>query len=151
MTRRIALLGLALVTGSCYADRGRPSPTETEQPVSLSVQLLDPPNGQAVLAAHTINVAVLGRDLRGDGLRGVGFVARRIGTNGVVTTLDSAAVRPDTASRSLQQEFAFAVPDLPDNTQVDVIGIAYGPGTLTRLSEISSLIVVQCQPGFPGC
>jgi len=147
---RIARLALALVTTSCYADRARPSPTETEQPVSLTVQLLEPRNGQAVLGAHTINVAVLGRDLSGAGLRGVGFVARRMGGGGA-TTLDSVAVRPDTASRSLQQEFVFAVPDLPTNTQVDVIGIAYGPGTATRLSDTSSLIVIRCEPGIPGC
>jgi len=148
--RRFAVLGMALVAGSCYADRSRPSPTETEQPVSLTVQLLEPRNGQAVLGDHTINVAVLGRDLIGDGLRGVGFVARRMGS-GPPTTLDSVAVRPDTATRSLQQEFVFAVPDLPTNTQVDVIGIAYGPGTETRLSGASSLIVIQCEPGIPGC
>jgi len=149
--RPAVVLGVLLVASACYSDRSRPSPMESEQPVSLSVQLLEPPNGQAVLADHTINVAVLGRDLSGDGLRGVGFVARRIGNAGSLTTLDSVAVRPDTASRSLQQEFVFAVPDLPTNTQVDVIGIAYGPGTQTRLSDISSLIVVRCEPGFPGC
>jgi len=150
MVPRRAVLAVLLIAAACYTDRSRPSPTEVEGTASLSVQLLDPRNGQAVLGAHTINVAVRGRDLSGVQLRGVGFVARRVG-NGTPVTLDSVAVRADSASRSLQQEFVFAVPDLPTNTQVDIYGIAYGPGSQVRLSNPSSLIVIRCEPGIPGC
>ncbi|MGD8279111.1 MAG: hypothetical protein PVH00_13830 [Gemmatimonadota bacterium] len=148
--RRAAMLGVLLVAAACYSDRSRPSPTETEPQVLLSVRLIDPRNGQAVLGDHTINVSVEGRDLIGAQLRGVGFVARRVG-NGEPVTLDSVAVLPGTPSRLLQQEFVFAVPDLPTNTEVDVFGIAYGPGSQTRLSDPSSLIVIRCEPGIPGC
>jgi hypothetical protein len=139
-----------LVATACYADRTRPTPLEAEETASLSVQLLDPRDGMAVLGDHTITVAVLGRDLSGDRLEGVGFVARRMG-NGAPATLDSVALRTAAPGRVLQREFVFAVPDLATNTQVDVIGIAYGPGSQARLSDPSSLIVIRCEPGIPGC
>ncbi len=148
---RSAVLGVLFVAAACYSDRSRPSPTESEQPVRLSVLLNAPLNGQAVYGDRTTTVSVEAVDLSGDQLHGVGFVARQVRNGNVPLTLDSVALRPDTTSRLLEQEFVFAVPDLPQNTEIDVFGIAYGPGTLARLSDPSAIIVVRCEPGMQGC
>lgn len=139
---------LALPVGGCYVDRSRPGPSEPEITGSLSVQVIEPRHGISVLGARPLAVRIQGRDLGGARLEGVGFVARRSGSG--AATLDSAAFRPGAAG-VLDHEFEFTVPDLPTNTQVDVYGVAYGPGTQARLSVASSVVVVRCQPGIPGC
>lgn len=144
----LLLLVLPLLAG-CYADRTRPGPSEPTAGASLSVQLIEPRHGTTVLGERPLTVRVLGRDLDGARLVGVGFVARRSGSGGNAT-LDSVAYRAP-GSSSLDHTFEFTVPDLPTNTQVDVYGIGYGPGTQARLSTASSVIVVRCQPGIPGC
>lgn len=145
------MLGLALLgpAAGCYSDRARPDPSEPAVTASLSVQILEPRTGAAVLGNRPLTIGVLGRDLGGTRLEGVGYVARRAGSGSNVT-LDSAGYRPGAGS-SLEHAFEFLVPDLAANTQIDVFAIAYGPGTQARLSVPSSVIVVRCQPGIPGC
>jgi len=139
---------LALPASGCYTDRSRPYPSEPEITASLSVQVIEPRHGISVLGARSLAVRIQGRDMGGARLEGVGFVARRSGSGNA--TLDSVAFRPGAAA-VLDHEFEFTVPDLPTNTQVDVYGVAYGPGTQARLSVPSSVVVVRCQPGIPGC
>jgi hypothetical protein len=140
---------VVLLAAACYADRARPDPSEPTVSASLTAQILEPRHGAAVLGNRPLTVRVQGRDLSGTNLTGVGFVARRAGT-GSNATLDSAAHRPGPGS-VLEHSFEFPVPDLPTNSQVDVFAISYGPGTQARLSVPSSLIVIRCQPGIPGC
>ena len=46
----------------------------------------------------------------------------------------------------------FSVPALPTNTQVDIFGIAYGPGTQSRMSIGRSVIVAAtCSARPDGC
>ncbi|MGH7464506.1 MAG: hypothetical protein ACREK1_04965, partial [Longimicrobiales bacterium] len=92
-----------------------------------------------------IGVQVRARDLRTEQLEGVGFVARRVGAGG--PPADSAAVRFPSRGDTTHV-FTFRVPDsFPTNTQVDVYGIAYGPGGAARLSAPVHLVVVQCEDG----
>ena len=147
--RRGACAVLAVVIASCAFDRERPMPTVAE-PASLTVEVIEPRAGATILASQDVPVRVNARDLNGTQLSGVGFVARRSGS-GNNATLDSAGLSlplTDEATR----EFAFSVPALPTNTQVDIFGIAYGPGTQSRMSVARSVIVVaQCPPGQPAC
>lgn len=143
----VAIAMIACATG-CFEDRVRPDPSDILGQADLSVQILEPRHGITVLGDRPLTVRVLGRDLRGDQLVGVGFVARRSGSGSA--TIDSIAFRPGNNSL-LEHAFEFDVPDLPTNTQIDIFAVAYGPGTQARLSVPSSVIVVRCQPGIPGC
>jgi hypothetical protein len=127
-------------TAGCLADRARPSPVEEEVTTRLSVQLLGPRSGMAIMSGDSVHVSVHARDLDGFGLSGLGFVARRFSPG--LPTIDSAAVHFTSRSESTHV-FSFAMPDLPTNTQVDIYGIAFGGG-LHRLSTPSYVLAVRC-------
>lgn len=136
----VALLLLALP--GCFSDRDRPGPIGPGGGAALTVSVLEPRTGSTVLTGVDIPVAIQARDLNLLYLDGVGFVARRLSPGAPV--VDSAAVRFSTRGDSTH-EFTFRVPNsFPTNTQVDVYGIAYGHGGVTRLSEPVHLVVVQC-------
>jgi hypothetical protein len=139
-----------VLAGACSFDRDRPSPVEAADTAALSVELLEPSNGITVVAGRDLVVRVSARDLSGNRLEGVGFVARRF-ASGNNATLDSA-VFALAGEDEATHEFAFSVPSsLPTSTQLDIFGIALGPGSQARLSIPRSVIVAQCQPGQPGC
>ena len=135
------ILATALGMAGCLADRSRPTPAEAEVDVRLSVQLLEPRSGMAVVSGDSVHVSVHARDLGGERLTGVGFIARRFTTG--LATLDSAAIH-FSARDEASQVFSFAMPDLPTNTQVDIYGIAFGEGSLHRLSTPAYVIAVRC-------
>lgn len=143
------LLGAALLSVAC-AQRQRPSPTQPEGDALLSVQVLVPPFGQTVVAGAPLTVRINGQEFNGGFLAGLGFVARRTSAGSFVT-VDSAAVR-FTFRRNATLDFTLHVPaSLATNTQIDIYGIAFGPGTQSELSSPSSVVVAQCPPGNPGC
>ncbi|HUF52103.1 MAG TPA: hypothetical protein VMN60_14860 [Longimicrobiales bacterium] len=139
-SRAVALVGLIGAAG-CFAERERPSPVEPSVEARLSVQLLAPRPGMAVLTGDTVRVQVLARDLSGQGLLGIGFLARRFSPG--LPRVDSAAVR-FAARADTTHEFLFIMPELPTNTQVDIYGIAFGSGTQHRVSPPSYVIAVRC-------
>jgi hypothetical protein len=104
------------------------------------VEVIEPRSGATIPAGRDVTVRVSARDLNGAQLAGVGFVARRSGS-GNNATLDSAGLTLTPAAEATR-DFDFAVPALPTNTQVDIFGIAYGPGTQSRVSIARSVIVV---------
>lgn len=140
----LALLAGALGAG-CVRDRERPSPVEPDPQASLSVQLLEPRPGVTLVAGRDVTIRVSARDLAGEHLTGVGYVARRFGFAN--PTLDSVAFHFAATSDTIR-DFTFSVPaSLPTSTQLDFYGIAYGPGTQARLSTPNSVIVAQCTVG----
>lgn len=144
MTATGAALAATLAAG-CMEDRPRPSPVEPAAQARLSVQLLSPRDGLTVSAGADLPVMVSARDLDGRQLSGAGFVVRRFSPGR--PTLDSAVIRFPARADSVH-EFTFRVPaDLPTHTQVDVYGVAFGPGTQARASTASSLVVVNCVGG----
>jgi hypothetical protein len=135
---------LSALTG-CFEDRTRPLPVEPDVEARLTVQLLAPRTGNTVVTGDDVTVMVSGRDLDGRALTGVGFVARRAAPG--MPVLDSAAVQ-FAARADSTHPFVFRVPaNLPTNAQVDVYGIAYGPGPQARLSVAANLVVVNCSNG----
>ncbi|MGH7502806.1 MAG: hypothetical protein ACREL7_13755 [Longimicrobiales bacterium] len=141
--------GLLTLAG-CRRDRERPSPVENEPQASLSVRLLEPAPGVTLMAGRDAIVRVSAQDLLGENLTGVGFVARRV-ASGTNETIDSVALNFAATSDTINA-FTLSVPDtLPTSTQLDIFGIAFGPGVQSRLSTPSSVIVAQCQPGLTGC
>jgi hypothetical protein len=148
--RRCRLFPLVLLVGACGFDRDRPEPVEPEAEASLSVEVLSPRTGEVLGAGSAVVVEVSARDLTGEHLHGIGFVARRSGSGGNAT-LDSV-VESTGARAQAVREFTFAVPaGLPVNTQVDVFGLAFGPGSQSRVSVARSVTVISCGPGVPGC
>lgn len=135
---------------SCGFDRERPSPVEPDAQASLSVQVLAPRPGTVLGIGTDVTIEVSARDLTGDLLVGIGYVARRSGSGGNAT-LDSATFVTGGGSLATH-EFTLHVPEtLFENAQIDVFGIAFGPGTQSRLSEARSVTVVECAPTVPGC
>jgi len=132
---------LAFALTACATERERPSPAEVA-PASLGVRVVQPRHGVTVVAGTTIEVIVEARDLRGTQLVGIGFVSRRLGS-GNNATIDSVALRfPQTSDST--HGFDFPVPaTLPTNTQLDIWGIAYGPGGQTAVSVPVSVIVAR--------
>jgi hypothetical protein len=148
--KRCRLLPLVMLLCACGFDRDRPAPVEPEAEASLSVEVLSPRTGEVVGAGSAVVVEVSARDLTGEHLHGVGFVARRSGSGGNAT-LDSV-VETTGAQAQAVREFTFTVPaGLPVNTQVDVFGLAFGPGSQSRASSPRSVTVIPCSNGIPGC
>jgi len=147
--RRVLVVVLALSSG-CGFDRERPSPIETDEQANLSVEVLSPRTGTVLGAGTDVTVEVSARDLSGDRLEGIGFVARRSGSGGNAT-LDSLAQATGGGTLAVR-EFTFTVPALlPVNTQIDLFGIAYGPGAQVRVSAPRSVTVIPCMENVPGC
>jgi hypothetical protein len=149
MTNR-RLLPLLVMLSACGFDRDRPSPVEPEEEASLSVEVLAPRTGEVLGVGTAVTVEVSARDLTGEQLHGIGFVARRSGSGGNAT-LDSL-VESTGAQAQAVREFTFTVPaDLPANTQLDFFGLAFGPGSQSRVSTARSVTVIPCAVGVPGC
>jgi hypothetical protein len=149
-TRVVRLFLPALILAGCGFDRERPSPIEPDVAASLSVEVLAPRSGAVVGAGTSVTIEISARDLAGDRLEGVGYFARRSGSGGNAT-LDSVALSTGGGSLAVR-EFTFEVPaNLPENTQVDVFGVAFGPGTQSRVSVPRSVSVSPCRTGVPGC
>ena len=138
---------LALCTGGCDP-RERPTPAEPDAAVQLSVEVLSPRDGATVVAGRMLTVQVRARDLRGDGVTGVGFVVRRLDGGGA--TVDSAAHALFSPSGVTTQDFETLVPaTFVTNTHLEVIGIAFGPGSASRLSVPRAVVVARCEPPQP--
>ena len=144
-SRRLLTLAVLLAMTACFADRDRPSPVEAPVVLRLSVQLLGPRSGLAVQGGDTVHVRVHARDLDGQGLLGVGFVARRFSAG--LPRVDSAAVR-FAARGDTTHDFTFLMPNLPTNSQIDIYGIAFGSGSAHRLSPPTYVLAVRCTIGI---
>ena len=138
-------LGLAILATACVTDRPRPDPTALPQPAVLQVEVRRPINNATVFGARPMTLEVSARDLLREQLAGIGFVVRR-----AENTLDSAVVR-FAARTDSTHAFTYEVPDVATNTQLDIYGIAFGTNGETLVSERASIVVVRCQPQFPGC
>lgn len=140
------LIATVVAQVGCFADRERPDPLEPIGAPILTAVILAPATGATVQTGRDITVRVEARDEGSLRLQGAGFVARSVTAGGQV--VDSAAVR--FAARSdTTHEFTFQVPNtFVTNTQVDVYGIAFGPGGVSTLSEPVHLVVVQCPNGL---
>jgi hypothetical protein len=144
----LALPGVLAVVPGCAFDRERPSPSEPAQ-AALVVEVVEPRDGVTIVASRDLTIRVTARDLDGSNLSGVGFVARRF-ASGNNATLDSVSTALSLTSEATR-EFTFRVPALPTSTQIDIYGIAYGPGSQSRISIPRSVVVAQCQAGQQGC
>lgn len=144
--RRIgATLVLSLLLHGCFDARSRPSPVEVFVPARLSVQVLAPRAGLAVPTGSEIIVRVSARDLDITGLSGVGYVARQFLP--LRPRLDSAAVRFSARTDTIH-EFLLRIPEsVTSNTQIDIYGIAFGPGAQSAISPPSYVIAVRCVNG----
>ncbi|MBI4541046.1 MAG: hypothetical protein HY704_16210 [Gemmatimonadetes bacterium] len=83
----------------------------------------------------------------GGQLRGVGVVVRRSFANEILAEGNSFFTR--TADTTLI--FRVRIPEVEQNTQVDIVGIAFGPANLRRESAPSIFMVLRCTPGAVWC
>lgn len=140
------MLALSAV-GGCE-QRARPTPSEADAAVQLTVEVLTPRDGATVVAGRALTVQVRARDLRGEGVRGVGFVVRRLEGGGA--TVDSVAHALASPSAEATQQFETVVPaTFATNTHLEVIGLAFGPGTAVRASVPRAVVVARCTPPQP--
>jgi hypothetical protein len=147
--RSVLPLSLTFALSACFAERDRPFPAEAT-PAALSVEVLEPQQGATVIAGRDVTVRVSARDLRGENLAGIGFVARLSGSGGNAT-LDSV-VATFASTRAEQRDFAFHVPEqLVTNVQVDIFGLAFASSAAARVSVPRSVTVARCEPFQPGC
>jgi hypothetical protein len=138
------IVSLALI--ACGDVRARPEPFDPATEIDLEAEVLAPRSSDTVRGGDSLRVRVRGFE-RGNRLTGLGYVARRL--NG--QTLDSAAVHFSERADSTHQ-FAFRLPPtLASNTQVDVVGIAFGPSANVAVSAAQSVIVIACTPGTAIC
>lgn len=129
-------------------ERDRPGVVDPDVSASLQAAILQPRtlDNATTIAGRLLFVTVQGAE-PGGRLIGVGLLVHRQPGRFV----DSLAVRfaPTTDSTHV---FAVAVPDtLPNNSQLDLRGIAYGPGGVARLSQHEAVIVLQCPPNASFC
>jgi hypothetical protein len=130
--------GLLLLALAC-GERSRPLPSEPMD-TQLRVEVLEPEQGATILAGQEASVRVSARDIAGDGqLAGLGYVVRQVGGAMVDSSVIRFAARADST-----HTFKFTVPAaLPGNTQLHLYGIAFGPTTESRLTDVRSLLVSQ--------
>jgi hypothetical protein len=147
--RRAAALLLVLgLSAAACEQRARPTPAEPDAAVQLTVEVLSPRDGATVVAGRPLAVQVRARDLRGSGVNGVGFVVRRMDQGG--GTLDSVAQTLSAPSAETTQAFETVVPAaLVTNTHLEVIGLAFGPGSAVRASVPRAVVVARCEPQQP--
>lgn len=143
----LALAG-ALSTAGCVAERERPLPLDVDTEAALSVTVLAPRTGDGpLIAGRDVNVRVYASEPAGR-LRGVGAFMRRSFTSEILAEEHAFfAARRDTTAT-----FRLRIPaELAQNTQVDIVGIAYGPQNRRRESVPSVLMVLRCTPGAIWC
>ncbi len=146
MRRSLLFLPGVLALTACGEVRARPDPLAPTDSLELSAEVVAPRTSETVRGGDSLRVRVWALE-RYRRLSGLGFVARRF--NG--TTLDSGAVYFSQRAEAIH-EFAFRVPpSLASNTQIDVIGIAFGPSANAALSLTQSVIVIACTPGTTSC
>lgn len=146
--RAALVLCLGLWALPACEQRARPTPAEPDAAVQLSVEVLSPRDGATVVAGRPLAVQVRARDLRNTGVRGVGFVVRRIDQGG--GTIDSVARALGSPTADTTHEFETVVPaSLVTNTHLEVIGLAFGPGTAVRVSVPRAVVVARCEPPQP--
>ena len=137
---------VTLALFACGDVRARPDPFDPNAELDLGAEVLAPRSSDTARGGDSLRVRVHGFE-RGNRLTGVGFVARRL--NG--QKLDSVVVR-FIARADSTHEFAFRLPPtLASNTQVDVVGIAFGPTPTVAVSAAQSIIVIACVPGTSNC
>lgn len=140
--------GALLLLGACSDDRTRPAPFSTEGPAELGVEVLSPATNRTVPAGASLTVRIRGMEEDGR-LVGVGYRAYRMGPER--PPLDSA-LRLFEPLADTTLSFLLPVPDsLPHNAQIDVVGIALGPGGQRLESDPRGIIVIRCSPGSPAC
>jgi len=109
--------------------------------MQLRVEVLEPRQGATIRAGREASVRVSARDVAGEGqLAGLGYVVRQA-LGGV--TVDSSVIR-FAARADSTHTFLFTVPaTLPGNTQLHLYGIAFGPATESRLTDVLGILVSQ--------
>lgn len=130
------------------AERERPLPAEVDAEVALSVTVLQPKTGDGpLIAGRDVDVRVRASEPTGQ-LRGVGTFLRRSFTKEMLAEAHAFF----TARRDTTATFRLGIPaELAQNTQVDIVGVAYGPQNRRRESSPSVLMVLRCTPGAIWC
>lgn len=139
---------LAVAVSGCDV-RQRPTPSEPAADARLTVEVLSPRDGATIVAGRDLTVRIRGRDLQGNGVEALGYVVRRVGGGG--GTVDSVSIELDTRVADATEDFTFLVPaGLTTNTHLEVFGLAFGPGTVVRISVPRAVVVARCEP-FQNC
>lgn len=138
----------AVATLACGEARERPLPTGPDQTADLTVELLAPDHNQSATTGSTISVRVRGQEPNAL-LAGLGFYAVRLVAARPV--VDSAFIGL-TAARDTTLSFTFTVPDtMPHNAQLEIVGVALGPGLQRAISEARGLGIIRCGAGSIFC
>lgn len=137
-----------LLVAACDDTRERPSPTGPSVEARLSVELLAPQSNSTVIAGDPLYIRVRGVEPSGL-LTAVGYYVNRIGPGRPV--LDSAFAVLGAASDTTIT-FPFVVPDsLPNNAQLELIGVVDGRGAERARSVPRGVVVIQCTPNAAFC
>ena len=144
---RSAVLLSALALLSCEGP-DRPSIVAPALRQGLQVEIVFPRtvDGTTAPSGGTLAVAVAASE-NGARLRGIGVIIRFANQ----TLVDSTAVffAPRLDSTHI---FQIAIPPgLPTNTQLDIIGIAFGTGNASVESGSQSVIVIGCPHAGDNC
>jgi hypothetical protein len=147
--RALGLLAILSLAGAAGCDpRDRPSPSESDAAVQLSVEVVSPRDGATVVAGRPLAIQVRARDLRGQGVTAVGFVVRRLG--GAGAAVDSVAHTLFSPTAETTQDFEMVVPaTFITNTHLEVFGIAFGARSAVRISVPRAVVVARCEPPQP--
>lgn len=144
----LAVLMLVGTATGCSDERQRPSPTGPGADLQLNVELLAPTGDNTAVAGDIVEVQVHASE-PGGYLHRIGYVVRRHVEGR--PTVDSAVVVVGPVDDTTHT-FQAAVPDsMPNNAQLDFVGLAFGPDTTAAASEQRSVIVVQCTENASWC
>jgi hypothetical protein len=138
------------VAAACGEFRERPLPLESGGgAVLLSVEVgTNSGTGEYAIAGRTLQVRVRAREDTGR-LTGIGY--RVVQSGAVHPLLDSAALHFPPRTDTLHL-FLYTIPDtLPNNAQIDVYGIAFGPGQAARVTLPRPVLVLRCPSGAVWC
>lgn len=121
---------------------------QVDTEATLSVTVLAPRTGdRPLIAGRDVNVRVYASEPTGR-LRGIGTLMRRSFSAEILAEEHTFF----TARRDTTATFRLRIPgELAHNTQVDIVGIAYGPQNRRRESVPSVLMVLRCTPGALWC
>jgi hypothetical protein len=129
-------VAIVLLIG-CSETRSRPDPFGPPSNLDLDVEVLAPAVGTSAASGSTLQIVIQASESRRR-LVGVGFVARLFSE----ATLDSSVIRFSERADTTHA-FPLHLPgSLATNTQIDLFGLAFGPGGVAAASARRSVIVI---------